>query len=260
MAISKRMAVAAAGLILVSGCGGKNSRTEVHRISPLTNQVDEITVTEKSPTSLYYETIQKMHKAMREQKPTLEISFEKTGGANHYQSVESLTRAIDNDFNDIDDLLSYRKSESYDINTIRNAVERLRSSITPALTTVFFAGVAQGGKNSILPVIKQRQPVDWRAVLALIKKTPTSGENWVKGLTDGLRNLGIPLAIATMGVMHVQSSRTSEEIAPDNTNTAGGDQIQGESYLDRSEKNEESFNTPETIDSNNTTTELVGTE
>lgn len=248
------------GLILLIGCGGAKIRNEVHHVSPLTGEIDKVTFIEKTPESLYYGTIQAMYNEMGEQKPTLEITFEKSTGTNHYQSIESLIRSIGNDINDLEGLLTHRKSQNYDIDAIRNAVRRLRSTASPAITTAFFAGVTQGSSNSILPVIKQRQRIDWAAVLALLERIPTTGENWKNGLVEGLRSLGIPLAIATMGVMHVQSSRTSEEIAPNNINTAGGDQSQGAGVIDNSQPVSESFNTPTEIKKSYNTTEITGAE
>ena len=87
----------------------------------------------------------------------------------------------------------------------------------------------------IVPVIKQNQGIDWEKLLTLIERTPTTGENVKESLIGALKNLGIPLAIAGMATVAVQSARTSEELKP-NTQ-AGGDVVQsevGQATLDKS--------------------------
>lgn len=119
------------------------------------------------------------------------------------------------------------------------------------------------GMVMILPKIIKRQPIDWESVISLIRRTPTTGENWKNGLVEGLQNLGIPLAIAGMATVAVQSNRTLEETRP--SNTAGGDITQserssGDVFNDRSNRpveiTEDSHNTENSHNTTTTTTEI----
>lgn len=248
MAISKRLAVVIIGLILLTGCGGAKITKQIQTINPVTNKVDKIIIEETNPQMIYQETIQKMMVAMRDQNPTLEIAFTKSTGASHYNAIESLQRSVGSEIDDISRMLTKRKSENYDIDGLRNALNRLKSIAVPAITTAFFTGVSQGNSNSILPVVKQRQRIDWNAALALIQRTPTTGENWKNGLVEALGNLGIPLAIAGMATVAVQASRSSEE--HQTAQTAGGDIVENGDGSNRSTTDitEDSFNEEESIE------------
>jgi len=131
-------------------------------------------------------------------------------------------------------------------NTVRKMMIAMTSA-KPTLELSFKAVKISNIETVIVPEIKQYQAVDWNAALALIQRTPTTGENWKNGLIDGLKNLGIPLAIAGMATVAVQVSRSSEEHQA--TQTAGGDIVESGDGSDRStevtEIIEDSFNEEE---------------
>jgi hypothetical protein len=131
-------------------------------------------------------------------------------------------------------------------NTVRKMMIAMTSA-KPTLELSFKAVKISNIETVIVPEIKQYQAVDWNAALALIQRTPTTGENWKNGLIEGLKNLGIPLAIAGMATVAVQVSRSSEEHQA--TQTAGGDIVESGDGSDRStevtEIIEDSFNEEE---------------